>query len=277
MKPKPIVPQPNSIRVRVIVLCPSGPFAVGRVPARRQDDQKRIGAAAFLRSWSTRVACEGMTVAGLLTLLGKLSPSDLDALEITTGRRVRPVLAEHNGWLAKSASGPRITIVEIGQRLALYGSHKVGTLPTISIETTCTGKRGTRQRPLGRWGIGLSPLSVSRDAEIVIARTGAVVDWRPRIRTKMRFKLELTVGELVTAVISELSVFGSPAERERFKADLDRQAAGIESGRIKTIPLDDLMKKWKSGARKERAEEERVAAALWRARHRGEKDPAPAE
>jgi hypothetical protein len=267
-----------------IILCPRGPFAIWRASGPRRYRQKKIDAAGLLRHWFTRVTCEGMTLGGLLSILEKLSPPDLKTLEFATRRSVRPFLEEFGRAVVNPLnSRSRITLLEVSREITWASWRHTAlpersALPEMSIDTKCVAREGTRRTPRGGWSLSFIPASRLRDAEIVICREGALIHEKQWTCLKRaRFRLKLTVGEVVEAILSELTFHGTPAERDRSLAELRRLEAKAASGRTKGTPLDQLMKEAMARWKKERPAAEKLASALWRARHRGEKNPAPAD
>lgn len=124
-------------------------------------------------------------------------------------------------------------------RLSHYwGFHGWGTWPA---------ENGVKKGTKGGWAIELTPLAELKNVELKIRTETELWDekWKPKYDRKLitKFRMEPTLLEFIHAILWELSFFGSPAERDKQSAGLKTTMDEIDSGKVKTVPLDSLRKR----------------------------------
>ncbi len=260
-----------------VILCPKGPFLVWWGSPTRKAGQALVGPKILLDGWSLPVASEGMRFGALVDLVRRLARKDLQLLEALTGSSIGPFLTERTR--GDDVHDTRITVIEVSKDLAVARGSPGGAGPEIRVDLHCCGRTGSVSRPRGYYGLEFTPLVRLRDAVIILARGGRMVDERRRRDHQLfTFRPSVTLGELVTAIVGEICFFGSPRSRDEGLAELDRRARDVDSGKVKTIPAEQVFAKLRAmSAKRDGGAAERRALRRWRARHRGERDPIRSE
>lgn len=115
-------------------------------------------------------------------------------------------------------------------------------------------RKGDRQS----WAIEFTPVNELAPVKLRLNEDFTVHDWDKLAANgykhvdPLKFKASFTLGHILYGILWELSFCGSPKMRQERLDDLNQRIKDVESGKVKTIPWEDVKKDLKEKPKKDK-------------------------
>lgn len=135
-----------------------------------------------------------------------------------------------------------LSYIEVSQSFELFkeSEHK----PWMNIMLTCSGRKVDE---VVQYAIDLCPVAEISNLPIVLNDNGKLIVLGAEYKEMEihDFSCTFTFYQMLSAIIDELSFFGSDSKKKEVLEGLEQQVADIESGKVELIPWEEVKKKLK--------------------------------
>lgn len=222
----------------MIKLTKNGIFSREWDPANKEYKTIKLDPDKLLNKLNEEIEIEDLTIVELFNLLSK---DDLETyfFDRTFGCDLDDLKKQVNKKTNESADFDYIAVSEYRE---LFQPKK--GKPWFTTTHSASGKKSGDDT---NWALDLTPLSQMAILPIKVNNNAVltIVDAKDNYSyASHKYEANMTVFNVLMALIDEFTFFGSDEEKEKTIKMLNFRVKEIENGTAKTIPFDEVMKKF---------------------------------